>query len=519
LTPFYLISFAVSLLFSSILTWCVRNLATDRWIESSIQYRGLHEWRPFRLGGVPIFLSVLISVAVALLASLHFPALAASLLTRTLLTVLVPATFVFLVGLYNDTYSLSPYTKFAAQGVAATMLFVGGLRIVDLPVLFGAQHLVWYVGLPVTVLWVIGITNAFNLILERQSAASALFATFVVFVVAMSGGSSLVSLLTLAMAGAILGFLRLSFNPTSIALGDSGSLFIGFLLSALALEGAQKASTVIAVAIPVVSFGLPILETTLSILRRLISRRPVFTADLEHIDQKLSQRDVSLRQVLIALYAVSALFALLSLSLLRARGNTLALVLVVVGTCIWFGVQRFGYLDFLESHPIAQRTGEQTSKCTNDLAIRQATEELKGARDYAQVCDILRAAFSDNDFDGFELRVSAFADRPSTHAGTCFELEQEESSCFEWSKPGAPEFRDGWAAWNLTLELSTSAHRWLGSMKIYRFYTERPLLVNANLLTSVFPVVLADALDRALVSKKDLVSEVDGRFVIRDSQG
>src|SRR6202023_4148786 len=171
----------------------------------------------------------------------------------------------------------------------------------------------WAIGLPITVLWVIGITNAFNLIdgLDGLAAGSALFSTLVVFVVAIFSGSSLVSLLTIALAGAILGFLRFNFNPATIFLGDCGSLFIGFILSALALEGAtQKAPTVIAVAIPVVSFGLPILETTLSILRRLISGRPVFTADREHIHHKLLQHGLTHRQVVIVLYGVSAVFAL-----------------------------------------------------------------------------------------------------------------------------------------------------------------------------------------------------------------
>src|ERR1700694_1859752 len=94
------------------------------------------------------------------------------------------------------------------------------------------------------------------------------------------------SLLTISLAGAILGFLRFNFNPATIFLGDSGSLFIGFMLSALALSGSQKSPTIVAVAIPVVSFGLPILETTLSVLRRLIGGRPVFTADREHIHTK-----------------------------------------------------------------------------------------------------------------------------------------------------------------------------------------------------------------------------------------
>ena len=142
MTPFYLISFAVSLLFSFILTWWARIIATGHgWMVASIQDRVRHESLPSPLGGVPIFLSLLTSVAVAMLAGLHSPALAAGLLTRTLLTVLVPVTLVFLVGLYNDIYSLSPYTKFAAQGIAAIMLFAGGLRIVDFPILFGAGEL------------------------------------------------------------------------------------------------------------------------------------------------------------------------------------------------------------------------------------------------------------------------------------------------------------------------------------------------------------------------------------------
>jgi UDP-GlcNAc:undecaprenyl-phosphate GlcNAc-1-phosphate transferase len=375
------------------------------------------------------------------------------------------------------------------------MLFAGGLRILDLPVLFGARHLAWPIGLPITVLWVIGITNAFNLIdgLDGLAAGSALFSTLVVFVVAIFNGSSLVSLLTLALAGAILGFLRFNFNPATIFLGDCGSLFIGFMLSALALVGSEKAPTVIAVAIPLVSFGLPILETTISVMRRLISGRPLFTADREHIHHKLLQLGMTHRQVVIVLYGVSAIFALLSLFLLLPSGSSLGLVLAVLGTGMWVGVQHLGYLEFGELARVAQRTLGQRQIFINDLAISRATEDLKGTSDYVQVCRILEAAFSTNDFDGFELEVNA---------------EPGESLHFEWSKPGAPRFRDGWAAWSLGLELVTASNRQRGSMKISRLYTDRALLVDTNLLTSVFPVVLADALDRALAAKEDMVPEV-----------
>jgi UDP-GlcNAc:undecaprenyl-phosphate GlcNAc-1-phosphate transferase len=327
----------------------------------------------------------------------------------------------------------------------------------------------------------------------------------VVFVVAIFSGASSLSLLTIALAGAILGFLRFNFNPATIFLGDCGSLFIGFMLSALALAGSQKAPTVIAVAIPVVSFGLPILETTLSVLRRLIGGRPVFTADREHIHHKLLQRGMSPRQVVIALYGVSAVFALLSLFLLWPQRNTLGLVLVVIGMGIWFGVQHLGYLEFWEIHRIAQRTFEQRSIFVNNLAIRRAIEELKVASDYTQVCQILKSAFLSNDFDGFELSVQDDEDEAVAGGDTLLTVKPAKILYFE--KPGTEKYQNAWAAWHLTLELVTSSDQLRGSMKIYRFYSDRALLVDTNLLTLVFPVVLADALDRAL-PKQAVVSAV-----------
>jgi UDP-GlcNAc:undecaprenyl-phosphate/decaprenyl-phosphate GlcNAc-1-phosphate transferase len=470
------------------------------WVAPPIQHRDLHEIPLPRLGGVPIFLSFLIAIGAALWAGLHSPASVIVPSFRPLLTILIPGTLIFLLGVYDDIHSVGPYTKFAVQGVAAIMLFAGGLRILELPVLFGARHLAWYIGLPITVLWVIGITNAFNLIdgLDGLAAGSALFSTVVVFVVAIFNGSPLVSLLTLALAGSILGFLRFNFNPATIFLGDCGSLFIGFMLSALALAGAQKAPTVIAVAIPIVSFGLPILETTLSVVRRLISGRPLFTADREHIHHKLLQHGMSPRKVVVILYAVSAVFALLSLFLLWPSGNTLGLVLLVIGTGIWFGVQHLGYLEFWEIRRVAQRTIEQRGIFVNNLAIRRATEELKNSGDYAHVCRILKSAFSNNDFDGFELSLKTLSDEDSSTSDAWVLEKADESRRFEWEKPLASNFRNQRGVWNLTLELVTTANQCIGAIKIYRFYDARPLLVDANLLTSVFPIVLADALGRAL---------------------
>jgi len=424
---------------------------------------------------------------------------------KTLLTILAPATLVFLLGIYDDIHGAGPYFKFTVQGLAATMLYMGGLRIVNIPVIFGDHPLPWYVGWLITVVWVLAITNAFNLIdgLDGLAAGSALFSTLVAFVVALLNGPNLVTIMTIALAGAILGFLRFNFNPATIFLGDSGSLFIGFVLSALALEGAQKAPTIVAVAIPVVSFGLPILETSLSIVRRLISGRPVFTADREHIHHKLLQHGMTHRQVVILLYGVSAVFAMLSLFLLWPTGSSLGLVLAVLGIGIWIGVQHLGYLEFGEIARVAHRTLNQPQIFVNNLAIRRATEELKVARDFEQVRRILAAAFGSNDFDGFELRLELL---PGELAPADSSSSRRTTNSFRWQKPGVIKSPNGSAVWSIALDLMSSANRHRGSLMVHRNYSTRELQLDVNLLTTAFPTALADALDRTLAHSAQVIA-------------
>jgi UDP-GlcNAc:undecaprenyl-phosphate GlcNAc-1-phosphate transferase len=362
------------------------------------------------------------------------------------------------------------------------------------------HELPWPVGLAFTILWVLAITNAFNLIdgLDGLAAGSALFSTLVVFVVTLLNGYSLVTVMTIALAGAILGFLRYNFNPATIFLGDSGSLFIGFLLSALALAGAQKSPTIVAVAIPVVSFGLPILETSLSILRRLISGRPVFTADREHIHHKLLQHGLTHRQVVIVLYAVSAVFALLSLFLLWPTGSSLGLVLAVLGIGIWVGVQRLGYLELGELGRVAQRTFEQRQIFINNLSIRRATEELKAVCDYNQIQRVLEAAFGCNDFDAFDIRFKLFPGESYPIGISDGVPPRRGEVSFRWGKTlGARSF-EGLAVWTLSLDLVSSSNRRRGALAVHRLYSQRDLQLDINLLTSAFPIALADALDRTL---------------------
>lgn len=495
MTFLFLGIFAVSLVVSFMATRQVRDVASRRgWVSVPQDGRHVHQAPLPRLGGVAIFLAFSFSIILWLGLSILYPRLLDGLAPATLLRIYIPACLIFSLGIYDDLHGAGPYLKFSVQAIAATMLFLGGMRILDLPVFFGAHSFPWFVGLPLTVIWVVAITNAFNLIdgLDGLAAGSALFSTVVFFVVALVNHSWLGALMSVSLAGAILGFLRFNFNPATIFLGDSGSLFIGFILSALALAGAQKAPTLVAVAIPVVSFGLPILETALSIIRRLISGRPIFTADREHIHHKLLQMGLSHRQVVIVLYAVSALFAMLSLFLLWPTGSTLGLVLAVVGTGIWLGVQHLNYLEFGELRRMAQRTIEQRQIVINNLSLRRAVQELKVASDFDQVRGIIMAAFESNDFDAFELHVDSLADDSRG-----FDTYHKP---FQWSKFPHIVSISALPSWRVSLDLVTTANRKRGSLVVHRVYSQRDLQLDVNLLAAEFPVALADALDRVLTS-------------------
>lgn len=485
----YISVFLGAVLISFLLTRTIRNLANSRgWVYAPTSSRHIHTDLIPRLGGIAIFIAVAV-VALVLLAFPHLPGIEAELSRRTVLYILGPASLVFLLGLYDDFRPVKPYVKFAVQAIAGTLMFFGGFGVFSVPWLFGSVQFGW-IALPFTILWVLWITNAFNLLdgIDGLAAGSALFSTLTVFVVSLISGNFLISSLTLALAGAILGFLRFNFNPATIFLGDCGSLFIGFMLSALALAGAQKTPTIIAVAIPVVSFGLPVLETVLSVIRRFLSGQPLFTADRGHIHHKLLERGFSQRQVVLILYVVSALCGMLSLILLSPSGSMVGIVLFVIGTGVWVGVQHLGYHEFVELGRVAHRTMEQKKIIVNNLSFRRATEALTHSKDILCLEQALRDAFDTNDFDGFDLTFNPVLRIPEELRGF---------SPLEWRRTNG-SWDKATSQWTLTLDLSKSTGEKLGAFSVYRKCSGAPLFVDINLLISGFNVALAGALERAL---------------------
>jgi hypothetical protein len=211
----------------------------------------------------------------------------------------------------------------------------------------------------------------------------------------------------------------------------------------------------------------------------------------------LLQLGFSQRQVVIVLYAVSAVFAMLSLFLLWPTGSTLGLVLAVVGTGVWLGVQHLNYIEFGELRRVAQRTIDQRQIVINNLSVRRAVQELRVAGDFNQVRSVLVAAFDSNDFDGFELHLKSLPGDLATPA--------EVNRPFHWSKFPHMAAISGHPSWKLTLDLVTTSNQRRGSLVVYRMYSPRDLQLDVNLLTSEFPATLADALDRALTMPQVLV--------------
>jgi UDP-GlcNAc:undecaprenyl-phosphate GlcNAc-1-phosphate transferase len=510
----YLIAFIVCTLLSFILTRRIRNFAIARgWASAAVSARHIHQSPIPRLGGVAIYIAFVCVVALLMAVSVAFY-VDTHLVSRNVFWILSAATVVFLLGLYDDVYSAPPTIKFLVQGLAAVMLYVGGFGIFQAP-LAGTPLMGW-LSLPLTIVWVLWITNAFNLIdgIDGLAAGSALFSTLAVFVVSLASGNAFVSILALGLAGAILGFLRFNFNPATIFLGDSGSLFIGFMLSALALGGASKSSTVVAVAIPVVSFGLPILETVISVLRRFLSGQPVFSADREHIHHKLLERGLSQRQSVIILYAVSAACGLLSLLLLNPSGPTVGIVLFVVGMGIWVGVQHLGYQEFVEIRRVAQRTMDQKKIIINNLAIRRASERLRKARSLASICEIVDQAFEANDFDRFHLELSPWLRRRVNDPR--HRLFREGAYAWQKQLSETSFERSYLPAWSLKLDLIDTAQEFLGAFTVYRACNNKPLLVDINLLTTEFRTALSMAVahatefaeERLLTEEQPLVASI-----------
>jgi len=326
---------------------------------------------------------------------------------RGLVTVIGGALAVHFVGLIDDVRPMRARWKFLAQIVIACGVFIAGVRVSTLSLPFvGIVELGGIIGMLFTVAWFVGITNAFNLIdgLDGLAAGAALFALSTMFVVASYNGLVGPATVTIILAGATVGFLCFNFHPASIFLGDSGSLFLGFMLAGIGLLGSQKSPTVIAVAIPIVSLGLPVLDTTLAVARRFLRGQPIFTADRAHIHHRLLSLGHSPRRVALLLYSACALLGLGGMLLVNDSAYV-AVVLVVIGLGVGLAVQRLRYYEFEELARVLRRGVHQRKNIGRNVRIREASRRVSELTNLDRVFETLEATFEEDEFECAEVRL------------------------------------------------------------------------------------------------------------------
>lgn len=239
------------------------------------------------------------------------------------------------LGMVDDMVGVSPRTKLLVQVVAATVVFFGGVRFRQTFLIGNFGPVVQYV---LTVVWLLACSNAVNLIDGMDGLASGvcLIATVTLFILAL-GGNLFLAVVMIAFAGALFGFLIFNFHPAVIFLGDTGSLFLGFAIGAFALQHGQRASVMVALAVPILVLGLPIMDTTLAVLRRWGRHTGLVTADREHLHHRLLKWGFSQTQAVLLLYAICIALSSAALIVVSVNpaarfwlGTAAAVLLVVV---------------------------------------------------------------------------------------------------------------------------------------------------------------------------------------------
>jgi UDP-GlcNAc:undecaprenyl-phosphate GlcNAc-1-phosphate transferase len=339
-----------------------------------------------RIGGIPIVLAYLASLALLLVVPVSTGGGVQNTLPAAL-KYLPAAALVFAIGLLDDIVELKIHWKLLGQVAATGLAIWAGVQIHGIA---GHTFPTW-VGVPVTMLWLIGCSNAFNLIdgVDGLAVGAGLFATVTTLAAGLMQHNLELVLVTVPLAGALLGFLRYNFNPASIFLGDCGSLLIGFLLGCFGILWSQKSATVLGMTAPLIAFAIPLLDTAVSMTRRFLRHQPVFGRGLDHIYHKLLQRGLSARRVVLLMYAACGLSAALSLVLSAAHDRYAGLIIIVFCAVAWLGIQHLGYAEFGLARRMVS-AGTYRRLLNSQLTLQG---ELAAASDLDQVWNAIRRSY------------------------------------------------------------------------------------------------------------------------------
>jgi UDP-GlcNAc:undecaprenyl-phosphate GlcNAc-1-phosphate transferase len=351
---FYLLVFGISLAFALLFTPIAKRLALYFDIVDRPGGRKIHTTVVPYLGGLAIYAAFWLGVAVSM--PNHIQQLAAIVFAGTL---------VMLLGLWDDRNGMSPVMKLAGQGVAALIVVLSGI-------LFEVSDFA-IINLAVSLVWMVGLSNAMNLLdnMDGLSGGATLICAFFLFLLSVLNGQYLVSGMSLSLMGACLGFLHYNFAPASIFMGDAGSLFLGFMTSVLAIKlrpavDGESLQFIVAVTM----LGLPILDTTLVTVHRLLNGRAWYEGGKDHLSHRLVLMGLTRINAVLVLYAVAASYGFLAVLLNAVGPHPLILALAVVYSLFLF--VGFSQVNPYENAPPPQRPSKSTNEDPHAVSALEA---------------------------------------------------------------------------------------------------------------------------------------------------
>jgi len=312
----------------------VRRLAVKVGATDTPNERKVHHGIMPRMGGLAIYLGFVVAV------------LLTQSLSRPLTGLLLGGTLIVLMGMVDDIRGVSPKMKLLGQ-IAAAFIVVGyGVKVQYITNPFSGLIILGKWGIPVTVFWIIGVTNALNLIdgLDGLAAGTSAIAAVTMAVVAWTQGQMAVAGIAFILAAAALGFLRYNYHPAQLFMGDSGSMFLGFALATLAVMGLTKGATIISLFVPVVILGIPILDTMLAIVRRYLNNQPIFQADKAHLHHRLLDLGLSHPQTVLVIYGVNLVLGVSAVLLTVLTTDQAVVILIGLASVTLWAANRLGVL-------------------------------------------------------------------------------------------------------------------------------------------------------------------------------
>jgi UDP-GlcNAc:undecaprenyl-phosphate/decaprenyl-phosphate GlcNAc-1-phosphate transferase len=333
----FIVVFAISLILTLLLSPVARRIALSLGAVDRPSRRKVHKKIIARFGGLSIFASFLIAMLFGLnfhgLYGINFSARDIS----GLVGVMIGGALITLIGLVDDLKGLSAFEKLIGQIVASGVAVYFGVQILYVSTPFYKLVMLGAWAPILTVMWMVAITNAMNLIdgLDGLACGITVIAAAALFIVALKMGQMDSALILCALCGVGIGFLRFNFFPASIFLGDSGSLFLGFALACASIVGVLKSTLVIALIIPVAVLAVPIFDTAAVIIRRAMAKRSIFEADKRHLHHRLLKAGFNQREVVVIIYIACFI---LSLSALAATAFNNYPALVMLSILVVLGV-------------------------------------------------------------------------------------------------------------------------------------------------------------------------------------